>query len=233
MLKVPPHPDYPSENGRYLRGNDYSPAAVAIVLNTEAEHIPPVIEGLVRAGIESGAALSGTVQTENIGFEKIICNLVANPNIRYLILGGPESEGHLTGEAMKALFANGVDGKKRIIGTQAPHPFLYNIPSEFINRLREQITLVDCQFSEEGVIRRAVWSCYQEKPVEFQGYHLYDPGAYPEPPLSGKITWRVTQPWAEPKDEAERAAKQKAMELIEKLKARGDRLRMEREEKKR
>jgi acyl-CoA-binding protein len=43
----------------------------------------------------------------------------------------------------------------------------------------------------------------------------------------------VTQPWAELKDEAERAAKQKAMELIEKLKARGDRLRKEREEKKR
>jgi hypothetical protein len=57
MLKVPSDPDYPSENGRYLRGNDYSPSAVVIVLNTEAEHIPSVIEGLVRAGIESGAPL--------------------------------------------------------------------------------------------------------------------------------------------------------------------------------
>jgi Tetrahydromethanopterin S-methyltransferase, subunit A len=185
MLKVPPHPDYPPEEGRYLRGNDYSPVAVVIILNTEAEHIPAVIEGLVRAGIESGAALSGTVQTENIGFEKIICNLVANPNIRYLVVGGPESEGHLTGEAMKALFAHGVDEKKRIIGTKSPHPFLYNIPREFIDRLRKQITLVDCQFSEEGIIHQAVWSCYQEEPVEFRGYTLYDPGAYPEPPYAG------------------------------------------------
>jgi tetrahydromethanopterin S-methyltransferase subunit A len=231
LLKVPPHPEYPPEEGRYLRGNDYSPVAVTIVLNTEAEHIPPVIEGLVRAGIESGAALSGTVQTENIGFEKIICNLVANPNIRYLVLGGPESEGHLTGEAMKSLFAYGVDEKKRIIGTEAPHPFLFNIPFEFISRLRKQITLVDCQFQEEGVIRQAVWACYQEEPVEFRGYHLYDPGAYPEPPYAGKITWRVTQPWAEPKDEVERAAKQKALDLIERLKARGDRLRQEKEKK--
>ena len=225
MLKVPLHPDYPSEEGRYLRGNDYSPVAVAIVLNTEAEHIPPVIENLVRAGIESGAALSGTVQTENIGFEKIICNLVANPNIRYLVMGGPESEGHLTGEAMKALFAHGVDEKKRIIGTDEPHPFLFNIPSEFIDRLRKQITLMDCQFQEEGVIRKAVWACYQEKPVDFLDYRLYDPGAYPEPPFTGKITWRVTQPWAEPKDDTERVAKQKALELIERLKARGDQLR--------
>jgi tetrahydromethanopterin S-methyltransferase subunit A len=231
MRKVSPPPEYPPEEGRYLRGNDYSPVAVAIVLNTEAERIPSVIEQLVRAGIESGAALSGTVQTENIGFEKIICNLVANPNIRYLVLGGPESEGHLTGEAMKALFARGVDEKKRIIGTNAPHPFLYNIPREFIDRLRKQVMLVDCQFQEEGVIRQAVWACYQEEPVEFRGYHLHDPGAYPEPPFAGKITWRVTQPWAEPKDEVERAAKQKALELIERLKARGDRMRKESERK--
>ncbi len=67
----------------------------------------------------------GTLQTENIGLEKIICNVVANPNIRYMVLRGPESEGHLTGEAFKALMANGVDSKKRIIGTDAPHPFLF------------------------------------------------------------------------------------------------------------
>jgi tetrahydromethanopterin S-methyltransferase subunit A len=148
-----------------------------------------------------------------------------------MVLGGPESEGHLTGEAMKALFAHGVDEKKRIIGTKAPHPFLYNIPSEFIIRLRKQITLVDCQFQEEGVIRQAVWACYQEKPVEFREHHLCDPGAYPESPYAGKITWRVTQPWAESKDEAERAAKQKALDLIERLKARGDQLRKEKERK--
>ena len=163
----------------------------------------PSLERLVRAGIESGAALSGTVQTENIGFEKIVCNVVANPNIRYLVLGGPESAGHLTGEALKALFRNGVDEKKRIVGTGAPHPFLFNLPMAFIERFRSQVTLIDLQFEENSdLIRQAVWSCYQEAPVEFRGYSLYDPGAYPEPPLSGRITWRVTQPWAEPQDDA-------------------------------
>jgi hypothetical protein len=49
---------------------------------------------------------------------------------------------------------------------------------------------------------------------------LYDPGAYPEPPLSGKLTWRITQPWAEVLDDKEREAKRKAQELMEKLKAR-------------
>ena len=61
MLKVEPHPDYPPEDGRYLRGNDNSPVAVAIILNCDADKIPPDIERLIRAGIEAGAAISGTV----------------------------------------------------------------------------------------------------------------------------------------------------------------------------
>jgi tetrahydromethanopterin S-methyltransferase subunit A len=222
MLKVPPHPDYPPEEGRYLRGNDFSPVAIAVVLNCDADKIPPDLEGLVRAGLESGAALSGTVQTENIGFEKMICNVVANPNIRYLILAGPESEGHLTGEAMRALIHRGVDEKKRILGTSAPHPFLFNLSSEMIERFRRQLQLIDLQFEgDPDVIRQAVWSCYQEEPVNFRSYSLCDPGAFPEPPLSGRITWRVTQPWAEPADLKERDAATRAKELIERLRARG------------
>jgi tetrahydromethanopterin S-methyltransferase subunit A len=221
MLKVKPHPDYPPEEGRYLRGNDFSPVAVAIILNCDADKIPPELEKLVRAGIESGAALAGTVQTENIGFEKIVCNIVANPNIRYLILAGPESEGHLTGEAMKALLKNGVDEKKRIIGTSAPHPFLFNLPMEMIDRFRKQLSLIDLQFeADPDVIRKAVWSCYQEEPVEFRGYFVYDVGAYPEPPLSGRITWRVTNPWVGLLDEKEAEAQRKAKEMMERLKAR-------------
>ncbi len=218
MLKVSPHPDYPPEDGRYVRGNDYSPVAVAIVLNCDADKIPRELEGLVRAGVESGAAIAGTVQTENIGFEKIICNIVANPNIRYLVLGGPESPGHSTGEALKALLLNGVDGKRRIKGTRAPHPVLFNVPLELIERFREQVTLVDLQFeSDPDLIRKAVWSCYQERPVAFRAQQLWDPGAFPGPPLSGRITWRIMQPWAEPGDDKERAALQKTRELMQRL----------------
>lgn len=221
MLKVSPHPDYPPEEGRYIRGNDFSPVAVAIILNCDADKIPPELEKLVRVGLENGAAISGTVQTENIGFEKIVCNVVANPNIRYLVLGGPESEGHLTGEAMKALLSNGVDEKKRIIGTDAPHPLLFNLPFELIDRFRSQITLIDLQFKgNPDIIQKAVWSCYQENAVKFREYSLCDPGAYSDTPLSGKITWRIDQPWTEPTEECEREGQQRAKDLIEKLRTR-------------
>jgi tetrahydromethanopterin S-methyltransferase subunit A len=221
MLKVNPHPDYPTEEGRFIRGNDFSPVALAVILNRDADKIPLEIQALVRAGVESGAALSGTIQTPNIGFEKMICNIVANPNIRYLILGGPESDGHLTGEALKALLQHGVDTRRRIVGTNAPHPSLFNLPVEAIERFRKQVSLVDLQFEGEAdLIRQAVWSCYQEKAVEFQSYSLYDPGAYPEPPMSVQIVWRVTQPWSEPMNENEAVSKQKAQAMIEQLRAR-------------
>jgi tetrahydromethanopterin S-methyltransferase subunit A len=171
--------------------------------------------------LRPGAALSGTVQTENIGFEKMICNIVANPNIRYLVLGGPESEGHLTGQALKALHKNGLNEKKRIIGTEAPHPILFNVPLELVERFRAQLTLIDLQFEDNPeLIRKAVWSGCQEDFVEFRGDLICDRGAYPEPPLSGKLTWRVFQPWAEPEEEGERNALEKAKELMERLRGR-------------
>jgi len=222
MLKVKPHPDYPPEDGRYLRGNDYSPVAVAIILNCDADKIPAELENLMRAGIETGAALSGSIQTPNIGFEKMVCNLVANPNIRYLILGGPESQGHSTGDALKSLLRYGVDEKKRILETEATDAVLYNLPTEIIERFRKQVSLIDLQFEgDPEQIRKAVWSCYQENPVEFHGYRLYDPGAYPEAPLSGKLTWRVTQPWVGGVlDETEEEAKRKALAFMEQLRSR-------------
>jgi tetrahydromethanopterin S-methyltransferase subunit A len=220
MQKTTPHPNYPAEPGRYIRGNDASPVAVAVVLNTDEDKIPPDLEKLVRAGAESGAALAGTVQTPNIGFEKMICNIVGNPNIRYLILGGPESPGHHTGEALKALFVNGVDDRKRIVGTDAVHAVLHNIPAEFILRILQQVTLIDLQFEPDQQIRQAVRACYQEQPVPFRAYSLWDPGPFPEPPLDGRITWRVTQPWSLPDNDAERAALDRAKALMERLKAR-------------
>ena len=220
IFKQPPAPDYPPEEGCYLRGNDFSPVAVCVILRWMREETPPDIEALVRAAVESGAALAGTLQTENIGLEKVLCNLVANPNIRYLVVCGPESPGHHVGETILALVKNGVDAQKRIIGTTAPTPYLFNIPPESVERFRRQITVID--LINEGspeVVRQAVWSCYQESPTAFRSYLLCDPGAWPEPPISGKLTWRVTNPEREPKSETEKAAAEKLRALMDRVRA--------------
>ena len=221
MLKVTPPSEYPPEDGRYLRGNDHSPVAVVVLLNRPDFKIPPSIEALVRASVESGAALAGTLQTESIGLEKVILHITLNPNIRYLVVCGPESDGHLVGDAIVALMSNGLDDTRRIIGAKGPHPYLYNISAEAVSRFTEQVSLIDLiNEGQPETVRDAVWSCYQESPVKFREYSLYDPGAYPHEALCESITWRVTQPWTEPRDEGERKAKGRYQEFLRRLKDR-------------
>ncbi|MEK6654868.1 MAG: tetrahydromethanopterin S-methyltransferase subunit A, partial [Thermodesulfobacteriota bacterium] len=202
MLKVNPVDDYPTESGCLLRGNHYSPIAAVVLLNApygtlppEVQNAPPEIEKLVRVAVETGAALAGTLQTENIGIEKIVCNVVGNPNIRYLVLCGEEVYGHNSSTAVKALLANGINQKRTIIGSEAVTPYLFNIPLEAIERFRKQVTLVDLVGEmDPAVITKAVWSCYQEEPTPFKDYMLHDPGAYSEAGISCTLTGKVKHP---------------------------------------
>ena len=58
MLKVKPPDGYPPEEGRYVRGNDYSPVAVCVILDTFAFAIPAELNELVTVGVDSGGALN-------------------------------------------------------------------------------------------------------------------------------------------------------------------------------
>jgi len=222
--KAPAAPGYPPEPGRFLRGNDLSPVAVCVILKWAEDAIPDSIEQLVRVGVETGAALSGTLQTENTGIEKMVCNLVANPNIRYLVLCGPESPGHSTGQAVMALSAQGVDDQRRIIGAESPTPYLYNLPPESIARYREQIRVVDLlNEGETAVVRQAVWSCYQEEPTAFGPYELFDPGAFPREPICTPLTWRIRQPWYAPRTEKERGDQERLRRFMDDVRQRVER----------
>ena len=206
MLKVKPTDGYPPEEGRYVRGNDYSPVAVCVILDTFDFAIPPELNELVMSGTDSGAAISGMLQTENVGLEKIICNVVANPNIRYIVLCGRESSGHLPGESLLLLKQNGVDESRRIVGSTALTPYLSNIPIELIDRFRKQIVSIVNLLCKPGerdtkapglnpkILEEAVRSCYQESPVVFRDYTLYDMGAYPETAILHKIVSKLNQP---------------------------------------
>ena len=154
--------------------------------------------------LEAGAALVGTLQTENLGIEKVVANIVANPNIRFIILCWREAQGHLPAEAVKCLVENGAadDKKRTIIGATAPTPYLANISLEAIERFRKQVTVVNLIREDDvsfGMLSQNVWNgvraCLQEVPTKFEDYMLYDPGAWPEPPICEKLTMRLKEPW--------------------------------------
>lgn len=224
MLKVEPPSEYPPEQGRYLRGNDYSPVAVVAILDTDDTKIPLELAELITVAVEAGAAIAGTLQTENLGIEKVVANIVANPNIRYIVLCWREAHGHSPAEALECLIENGVKNDKRrtIIGATAPTPYLANISLVSIERFRKQLKIVNIIKDDEPAfgmlpenVKKAVHACIQEKPTKFDQYLLYDPGAWPEPPICEKISIRLAEPWRPDLTSIER-------DIIEKMKLAGE-----------
>jgi tetrahydromethanopterin S-methyltransferase subunit A len=90
-----------------------------------------------------GLCIVGKVDTENIGIEKIIKNILSNPAIRFLICAGKEPPKHLTGATLFALFKNGINAAKRIPGSPGMRPMLPNTTPEEVEALRRQVEPVD------------------------------------------------------------------------------------------
>jgi tetrahydromethanopterin S-methyltransferase subunit A len=125
---------WPVSPGRYAIGSPTGAVAVCVLTSSD------LVEA---AGGLEGVAISGRVYTPNLGIEKIILNLISNPNIRFLLLCGKESPVFFVGQALQKLFENGVDSEKRVLGADGPFPVLTNLTHGQIQRAREQVQLVD------------------------------------------------------------------------------------------
>lgn len=90
-----------------------------------------------------GLCIVGKTETENIGVDKIVKNTISNPTIRFLLLAGPDSQGHFSGRTLLALGENGVDHQMRVIGSPGRRPVLANVTSQEVEAFRRQVKVVD------------------------------------------------------------------------------------------
>jgi len=88
-------------------------------------------------------AIFGSLKTENIGIEKIVANIISNPNIRYLVICGDDIRGHRSGSSLIALNKNGINNQHRIIDAPGAIPYIENLSIDAIERFRQQIEIVD------------------------------------------------------------------------------------------
>lgn len=88
-------------------------------------------------------AIVGSLATENLGIERMIRNVVSNPNIRFLILCGRDSRGHQAGQAILSLKDHGVDENRRIVGAKGPRPVLKNVGMDEIEAFLKNIVVID------------------------------------------------------------------------------------------
>ena len=136
--KKSPASGWPIIQGDYHTGDANSPVAVI----TMGSHLDET------AICAAGAALAGSCKTENLGIEKVVANIISNPNIRFVLLCGTEVKGHLTGQSWTAMHENGVEGGK-IVGSKGAIPFLENLTAEHIKRFQEQVELVNLMETED------------------------------------------------------------------------------------
>ena len=121
--------------------------------------------------VDGDYAIIGSCKTENIGIERVIINVISNPNIRFLILAGPEVPGHLTGRSLRALYHNGVDrDTRKIIDAEGAIPYIENVPLEGIDQFREQIELIEMiNKNDPAVIASKASELILKDPGEFSG----------------------------------------------------------------
>jgi tetrahydromethanopterin S-methyltransferase subunit A len=120
-----------------------------------------------------GLAIAGTLHTENLGIERIIRNVLANPNVRFVVLCGEDTRqaiGHLPGQSLAALCANGTDADGRILGARGKRPVLKNVAVEDVAAFRRQVELVALVGEDDATrIAREVEACAERTPGAFEG----------------------------------------------------------------
>ena len=144
--KKSPASGWPLVKGDFHSGDANSPVAVI----TMGSHLDE--QGIC----DAGAALCGSCKTENLGLEKVIANVIANPNIRFALLVGTEVKGHLSAQTLVALHKNGVK-EGRVVGAEGAIPFIENLNDAAIKRFQEQVEVVNIMETEDvGVVKAKI-----------------------------------------------------------------------------
>lgn len=164
--KVKPAEGWPVIRGEYEAGNPENPVAVV----TSGSHLKgaPILA--------AGGSITGPMKTENLGIEKVVANVVSNPNIRFLLVTGAEVKGHIAGEAILMLHKNGIK-ESRIVGATGAIPYIENLTDEAIKRFQVQVESVNLIGTEdEGRITSAI-----------KDLAAKDPGAFEAEPMIIKV----------------------------------------------
>lgn len=130
--------EWPAVPGEYhvMRRAKFSPVAVSTLSSA-------ALADDVASKTPSGLRIVGKTDTENIGVEKVVRNIISNPEIRVLIVAGQESKGHRSGATLLSLARSGVDMRMRVIDSPGRRPILENVKAEEVDAFRRQVSVID------------------------------------------------------------------------------------------
>ncbi len=131
---------WPVIAGTYAVGDPQGPVAVCVL--TSEQLIDPLVQ-------IPGVAIAGKVYTANLGIERIAANILANPEIRFLLLCGKDSPLFRPGQSLVALAERGVDSERRIIDALGYEPVLPSLTAAQVAQFRQQIEVIDWAGEED------------------------------------------------------------------------------------
>jgi tetrahydromethanopterin S-methyltransferase subunit A len=134
---------WPPVEGEYTVLDKSAPVAVSTLSSVKLE------EKIVKLN-PPGLCIVGKTETENIGIDKIVKNVVSNPAISFLIVTGKDTEGHQSGRTLLALKKNGIDSKMRIKGSKGRRPILKNVTTSDVTKFRKQVHIEDMTGTENS-----------------------------------------------------------------------------------
>ncbi|UCF69047.1 MAG: DUF4346 domain-containing protein [Acidobacteriota bacterium] len=136
-----PTDGWPPLAGEYQVVRYMAPVAVCTLHSRE-------LNAPLRDAAPASVSIIGSLQTENLGIERIIENVSTNPNIRFLVLCGEDSPGrvgHLPGQTMLALASDGIDEQRHIRGANGKRPVLANIDRAILEHFLTYVELIDAR----------------------------------------------------------------------------------------
>ncbi len=132
---------WPPVEGEFTILNSNAPVAVSTLASVK-------LEDKIAKLKPEGLCIVAKTETENIGIDKMIKNVISNPSIKFLILAGKDTEGHQSGKTLLALLKKGVDKNMRVIGSKGRRPILKNVTRTDVEKFRRQIKIEDMMGSE-------------------------------------------------------------------------------------
>lgn len=136
---IAPQDGWPPLPGDYLVQRYHAPVAVCTLTDQ-------ALMASIAEHADSSIAIVGTMFTENLGIERLVENVLANPNIRFVLVCGADSGqqiGHLAGQSLIALSRNGIDDCQRIIGARGKRPRIKNLTAGAIDHFCRTAEVID------------------------------------------------------------------------------------------
>jgi tetrahydromethanopterin S-methyltransferase subunit A len=157
---------WPVLPGSYKVGDPSAPVAVCTL--TSNELFAPLSN-------QPGVAIAGRGYSANLGLDKIITNITANPSIRFLLICGKESAYFQLGQAIGALFSHGITSEGRIIQANGHLPELSHIDINRIEQFLKQVELVDRTGEMDlDTLTAVIQELAGQNPGPYQGINKWD-----------------------------------------------------------